>query len=186
MTMATKQEILKEKLADYLAADKAGKGEILDQIKAVTEMNRKAVIRRLNELQMRRGPIVDHRGRPERYGLRVTLALKELWQIANEICAERLHGQISEMVRILRRDKMWLYDQQTTGLLQLMSLGTMKNRIKEFVKSKGSGGKATTKPSDLKEIIPIRRGPWESPEPGFGEVGYSSPLRLVLKRRFCL
>jgi hypothetical protein len=168
--MATKQEILKEKLADYLAADKAGKGDILDQITAVTQMNRKAIIRRLNELQMQDGPIVDHRGRPEVYGMRVTVALKELWEVANEICAERLHGQVSELVRIFKRDKMWQHGEQTTKLLLLMSMGTMKNRIKEFPKSKGSGGKTTTKPSGLKEIIPIRRGPWDNPEPGFGEV----------------
>jgi hypothetical protein len=170
MTMATKQEILKEKLADYLAADKTGKGEILSQIIGITGMNRKAVIRRLNELQMRRGPIVDHRGRPEVYDMRVTVALKELWETVNEICAERLHDQVVELVRVLKRDKMWQHGQRTTELLQLMSLGTMKNRIKEFTKSKGSGGKSSTKPSDLKEIIPIRRGPWDNPEPGFGEI----------------
>lgn len=170
MTMATKQEILKEKLEEYLKADKAGKGIVLDQIIGITGMNRKAVIRRLNELQMRRGPSVDNRGRPEVYDMRVTVALKELWEIANEICAERLHGQITELVRVLKRDKMWQHGQETTELLQLMSLGTVKNRIKEFAKSKGSGGKTTTKPSDLKEIIPIRRGPWDNPDPGFGEV----------------
>lgn len=170
MTMATKQEILKEKLEEYLKADKAGKGSILDQIIGVTGMNRKAAIRRLNELQMRRGPTLDRRGRPEIYDMRVTVALKELWEISNEICAERLHGQIAELVSILKRDKMWQHGEQATQLLLTMSLGTMKNRIKDFAKSKGSGGKTTTKPSDLKEIIPIRRGPWDNPEPGFGEV----------------
>lgn len=170
MTMATKQEILKEKLADYLAADKAGKGRILEQIISVTKMNRKAVIRRLNELQVRRGPIVDGRGRPEVYGMRVTVALNDIWQTLNEICAERLHEQVAETVSVLRRDSLWNHDDSTTALLLGMSLGTMKNRIKDFAKAKGSGGKATTKPSDLKEIIPIRRGPWENPDPGFGEV----------------
>ena len=170
MTMATKQEILKEKLEEYLKADKAGKGQVLDQIIGITRMNRKSVIRRLNELQMQDGPIVDNRGRPEVYDMRVTVALKELWEIANEICAERLHGQIAELVRVLKRDKMWTHPEPTTQLLLTMSLGTMKNRIKEFAKSKGSGGKTATKPSDLKEIIPIRRGPWNNPDPGFGEV----------------
>ena len=170
MTMATKQEILKEKLADYLAADKAGKGKVLDDIISVTKMNRKAVIRRLNELQMRRGTIVDHRGRPEVYGMRVTAALKEIWQIVNEICAERLHEQLGELIKVLKRDKMWQHGEQATKLLLSMSLGTMKNRIKEFAKAKGSGGKTVTKPSDLKEIIPIRRGPWDNPDPGNGEV----------------
>jgi metal-dependent amidase/aminoacylase/carboxypeptidase family protein len=51
-----------------------------------------------------------------------------------------------------------------------MSLGTMKNRIADFARIKSRGGRGSTKPSDLREIIPIRRGPWENPEPGFGEV----------------
>ena len=170
MTMATKQEILKEKLEEYLQADKAGKGKMLDQIIGITGMNRKSVIRRLNKLQMRGGPTADNRGRPEVYGVHITLALKELWEITNEICAERLHGQIAELVRVLKRDKMWSHSDQTTELLLVMSLGTIKNRIKDFAKAKGSGGKTTTKPSGLKEIIPIRRGPWDNPDPGFGEV----------------
>jgi uncharacterized protein (UPF0297 family) len=52
-----------------------------------------------------------------------------------------------------------------------MSMGTMKNRIREFTRTTyESKGKGSTKPSGLKEIIPIRRGPWENPAPGFGEV----------------
>ena len=82
MTMATKQEILKEKLEEYLMADKAGKGLILDQIEAVSRMNRKAIIRRLRRLQLK-PRVVDHRGRPEFYDMRVTIALKEVWDIAN-------------------------------------------------------------------------------------------------------
>lgn len=164
MTMATKQEILKEKLEEYLRADKAGKGEILNQIAAVSRMNRKAIIRRLKRLQLK--PLVtDRRGRPEFYDMRVTIALKELWQIANEICAERLHPLVAEYVAVLKRDRMWDHDEVSTQKLKQMSLGTMKDRIAAFAKTKARGGKRTTKPSDLREIIPIRRGPWENPEP---------------------
>lgn len=169
MTMATKQEILKEKLEEYLNANKAGKGKILDQIKAVTRMNRKAIIRRLKRLQLK-PEVTDHRGRPEVYDMRVTLALKEIWETVNEICAERLHPMISEHVTVLKRDKMWEHDEITTQKLYLMSLGTMKDRIAKFVKTKARGGKGSTKPSDLREIIPIRRGPWKNPYPGYGEV----------------
>ena len=66
---------------------------------------------------------------------------------------------------------MWHHDEQATGLLLEMSLGTMKNRIGGFRKVSGRHrGKSTTKPGSLKEIIPIRRGPWENPRPGFGEI----------------
>lgn len=170
MTMATKQEILKEKLGEYLKADKAGKGRILDQIQGITGMNRKAIIRRLGVLRRGRVPSDERRGRKEVYGMRVTLALKEVWEIASEICGERLHTMISEYVDILTRDRMWNHDSQTTELLLEMSLGTMKDRILEFQKTKPKKGRGTTKPSDLKELVPIRRGPWENPVPGFGEI----------------
>jgi hypothetical protein len=100
----------------------------------------------------------------------VTAALKELWEFSGRICAERLHPIISEYVRILSRDTMWPYSDLITGLLCGMSLGTVKNRIETFERVKSGGGRGTTKPSHLKEIIPIRRGPWENPRPGFGEV----------------
>jgi len=92
--MATKQEILKEKLGEYLQADKVFKGLILDQIQGVTRMNRKAIIRRLWALQRGRVPSTERRGRKEVYDMRVILALKEIWEIANAICAERLHSVI--------------------------------------------------------------------------------------------
>ncbi|TAL47180.1 MAG: hypothetical protein EPN89_08975 [Methylovulum sp.] len=167
--MATKQEILKEKLEEYLQADKAGKGLILNQVEAVSRMNRKAIIRRFRRLQLR-PRVTDHRGRPEVYDMRVTLALKEVWQIANEICAERLHPMIAEYISVLKRDQMWGHDQMATQKLCVMSLGTMKDRIAEFAKSKARGGRSATKPTDLREIIPIRRGPWKNPDPGYGEV----------------
>ena len=170
MTMATKQEILKEKLTEYLRADRRGKGFILDQIQGVTRMNRKAIIRRLGALQRGSVPSQERRGRKEVYHMRVTLALQELWEIMNEICAERLHPVVDEYVDILKRDGMWEHDEHTTELLVKMSLGTMKDRIATFQKTKPRKGRSATKPSDLKEIIPIRRGPWDSPAPGFGEV----------------
>ena len=46
----------------------------------------------------------------------------------------------------------------------------MKDRIAGFKKARHPRGKSTTKPSQLKEIIPIRRGPWNNPAPGFGEI----------------
>jgi hypothetical protein len=65
---------------------------------------------------------------------------------------------------------MWKHDEDSTRLLLKVSLGTFKNRIAGFENIKKRGGRGTTKPSNLKEIIPIRRGPWDNPPPGKGEV----------------
>ena len=185
MTTTTKQEIFKEKLQEYLTADREGKGQILDAVCSITKVERKSVIRRFRTLQMRPRSWQERRGRKVIYHHRTTAALKEVWEAANRICAERLHPVISEYVRILKRDQMWKHDEEATLLLLQVSLGTCKNRIAEFENIKCRGGRGTTKPSNLKEIIPIRRGPWENPLPGWGEVDTVAHCGSTIAGDFC-
>lgn len=169
--MATKQEVFKEHLSKYLKAPKQEKTIILNGLSQALGMHRKSVIRALKREQLK-NPLRRKKkaGRPSLYTPDVVAALKEVREIAGAICAERLHGIVGEYVRILQRDQMWHHGKTTTEKLLRMSEGTMKNRIGRFVRIKAGGGRGTTKPSDLKEIIPIRRGPWEHPLPGFGEI----------------
>lgn len=169
--MATRKEVFREHLQQYLEASKQEKGEILDGLEKTLKMHRKAVVRSLNR-EMRRDTSTQHKkpGRRVVYDKRVTVALKQIWKISGEICAERLHDILGEYVRILTHDKMWTHDRVTTEMLCAMSMGTMKARIRGFSRSTAGKGISTTKPSNLKEIIPVRRGPWEDPEPGFGEI----------------
>lgn len=170
MNMVTKQEIFKEKLQAYLQASKEEKGRILDAVCSITGVHRKAAIRRLKTLQFRPHHWKSRRGRKCVYGHSLISLIRELWDASGRICAERLHPIIPEYIRVLKRDEMWQYDEERTALLLRMSLGTLKNRIETFERIKKGGGRGTTKPSHLKEIIPIRRGPWENPPPGKGEI----------------
>lgn len=168
--MRTKQELFKDKLAEYLTASTQEKGRILDLICGVTKVHRKAAIRRFRTLQMQDRYLPEKRGRPTIYGPAIRAALKEVWEDAHQICAERLHPIVVEYVSILRRDKMWSHNQEVTDPLLTMSLGTMKKQVETFPHFKDGRGRGATKPSDLKEIIPVRRGPWKNPHPGYGEV----------------
>lgn len=171
MTMITKQQILKDKLGEYLKADREDKGILLDNLESVTGFARKAIIRRLKGIQLSDPAKADDRGRKEVYGPRVTEALKEIWSLFHQLCAERLHPLLPEYVKVLKQTKAWDYSDTVTKLLLQMSLATAKRRISNFLKIKGQRkGKGTTKPTSLKEIIPIRRGPWDNPPAGKGEV----------------
>lgn len=170
MTMATKQDIINEHRTAYRKGDKQEKGRILDVIASITGLQRKAIIQRFRRPERPRGS-GKRRGGCRIYGPDVTAALREIWQLENEICGERLKPQIAECVRVLSRDGMWAHDALATRKLLEMSQGTAKRRIASFEKAKGRRrGRSATKPTDLKEIIPIRRGPWQNPDPGFGEV----------------
>ncbi len=172
MTMGAKTEVLVEALAEYLKASKELKSEILDRLAKTLRMHRKAIIRRLKTLQLRNEGVNwnDKRGRSVYYTPDVTAALKELWDIAHGMCAERMHPQINAYLNPLIRDAMWKHSNEATGKLRAMSMGTMKERISHFDKVVRGGGRSMTKPSSLKELIPVRRGPWHNPDPGFGEI----------------
>ena len=186
MTMGAKTEVLQEALAEYLAASKELKGVILDRLEKTVRMHRKAIVRRLGVLQLRAEGINWHerRGRPPEYGKDVTAALRDCWEIGHGMCAERLHAAISEFVEILTRDKMWKHTQETTKKLLRMSIGTMKERLSHFDRVMRGGGRSLTKPSHLKEIIPVRRGPWKDTVPGQGEVDSVAHCGCVLEGRF--
>lgn len=172
MTMGAKTEVLQEALTEYCAGTREMKTVILDRLVKVTKMHRKSIVRRLKKLQLRAENInwFEHRGRPVVYGKDVTAALRELWEIGHEMCAERLHEVIGEYVDILIRDHEWKHNDVVTHRLRRMSVGTMKNRLSKFDRVQRGGGRSMTKPSHLKEIIPVRRGPWKDPDPGCGEI----------------
>ena len=171
MTMATKHEVIREFLEQYLIGNKQVKGKILDHLEVVVKMRRKSLIRRFGVLQKRNSQYFsDGRGRPLYYTPDCVCALKEIWEISEFLCGERLHPILSEYVCILKRDKMWNHSDVATGKLLGMSMGTMKDKIGLFEKVVSGGGRCLTKPSDLKEVIPVRRGPWNNPLPGHGEI----------------
>lgn len=170
--MGAKKEVLEDALAEYLRASRHEKSKILDRLKKTVHMHRKAIIRRLKTLQLRKVGVnwSDARGRSLYYTPDVTAALKDLWDISHGMCAERLHTQIGAYLNPLIRDGDWKHSDDATGKLRAMSLGTMKERISHFDKVVRGGGRSMTKPSSLKELIPVRRGPWQNPPPGFGEI----------------
>lgn len=171
MTMHTKHQVLQANLQRYLKASKPEKTAMLTEWGIVLTMHRKSMIRCLKRIQMNiPGHVVKRRGRKERYGPAVTVALKELWEMSHELCAERLHPIIAEYIRILRRDLMWNHAKDTTTLVLKMSLGTMKNRITRFRSSQRTQRNSTTKAGQLITEIPLRTGPWDHPQPGFGEI----------------
>ena len=169
--MATKNEIFSEHKVQYFAGNKFEKGAILDRVCAVTGMARKAAIRKFARLQRRDGARTERRGRNAYYTPDTTAALKQLWEAGNRVCGELLHPQISEYVQILTRDRMWHHDAVTTAKLLRMSERTVKRRVGNFVRiRRGNRGLSGTKPSNLKQLIPVFTGPWEGKPPGYGQI----------------
>ena len=167
--MATKEDIFAEHLPAWREArkDREKRGEIIGHICFVTGMHRNSVSRKFRAIQMRDPSHVERRGRHTLYTPDVTAALKEVWDVGDEACGELLHPQIREYVSILKRDKMWQHSDEATEKLLLMSEHTVRRRVAVFEKERGvRKGLSSTKPSALKAIIPIFKGPWKDLPPG--------------------
>lgn len=169
--METTVEIFERYGKEYWAGNKGRKTEILDRVSHVTQMHRKAAIRKFRTLQMRDPAHTEGRGRHTYYAPDVTAALKDVWEAGGEVCGELLHPMIGEYVRALRRDRMWRHGDEATEKLLSMSEATVKRRVGCFRKiRRRKHGITTTKPSHIKHLVPIFIGPWEDKPPGFGQI----------------
>ena len=173
MTMATKQDIFEEHLPAWRAArgDKRKRGEIIGHLCFVTGIHRNSISRKFRAIQMRDPSHEELRGRRTLYTPDVTAALREVWDVGDEACGELLHPQIKEYVLILKRDIMWRHSVEATEKLLLMSEHTVRRRVAVFEKERGTRkGLSSTKPSSLKTIIPIFKGPWKDLPPGHKQI----------------
>lgn len=167
--------IIEEKQAAYaLARSVAEKSAIVDGIVLVSGMHRKAVIRALGRMKhrsVRHTAVPAMLGRPKKYTTECEAALAFVWTQYNYPSAERLEPQISEAVRIFRRDGIWSYSPVATEQLLGMSLGAMKVRTTRMAKQRGLlRGVSTTRRSDLLRSVPVFHGSWKSKGPGHGQI----------------
>jgi hypothetical protein len=172
MTMATKNEIFREFFEEYINADRGRKGEILDHITKTTKMWRESVIRRFKRMQFFEPHSKKKPGRKVYYTKDVDDALYDIWEAGNRACGELLCSIIGEYVSILQRDKMWRHGDEATGKLLSMAKRTVRRRIEKLREKYGDSlrGRSSTKPSHLKSIIPIFKGPWDDLPPGHGQI----------------
>ena len=171
MNMATKNDIFKRKSKEYRQANKVRKGEILDAVCEVSGLTRKGAIKRFKRLQLTPKSKQSRAGRPTIYTKDVVKALFDVWQASNQLCGELLHPMIREYVSCMIRDNQWSHGDIATGKLMAMSKGTVKRLTKKLRQKHGiNKGKSLTKPSQLKTIIPIFKGPWDKLPPGEGQI----------------
>lgn len=183
-------EIMREQMHDYRMGDKAKRGEILDLLESVLHRPRKSLIRSMNNLlnrqanKKRRSGKNPHTfnqasnrtlprkpGRPLKYSAEAEAALFYIWEAYNCPCAERLHPEMTEAMRIFIRDGEWDFSQEATRQLQEMSLGSMRRRLVKFAHEKGlMRGFSTTRSSELLNAVPIFHGDWGNKPLGYGQI----------------
>ena len=169
--MATKQEVLRAHLKDWLATKQYGKErrKLRDQLAQTIQIHRNSVGRAMRRLQRTPRVRTETRGRPRVYIKEVDTALYELWDAMEKPCAEILRPAIDTYIKSFVRNERWQYGTHTEALVKGMSIGSIKTRIAGWRQKEGiKRGYSTTRTSPLKEIIPIRKShTWKNLPPGY-------------------
>ena len=172
MTMKTNDQIFQEHLSDWqkAKADKKKRGEITRHIVFATKCHSKSVARTFKRLQLHDKAQKDKRGRPRYYDMAVVTALRDVWEVGDRGCGELIHPMIRQYVAIPKKDNQWKQDDEATGKLHAIGKRTAKRHVAKFKREDGvrKKGLSGTSPSALKNIIPIRKGPWINTKPGDG------------------
>lgn len=172
MKRATIKTIFEEQLPKYHQADVRTKSMVLDHVVAVTGIDRKSAIRAFGRLKKHPGGKSPPRlGRPVQYTAETEVALAFIWEQYDYPCAERLHPDVTEAIRIFKRDGMWRYGDRATGQLLGMSLGSMKSRCTALAKTRGLlRGQSTTRSGELLRSVPVFFGSWKDKVAGHGQI----------------
>jgi hypothetical protein len=170
MSQRSKRELIAAIRPRYLKANKAGKGQILDELMANAGYHRKYAIRALNHKPKPKG--LKRPGRRKVYRGEVVQALEQIWEICGRICSKRLKPFLPEIVTVLERCRELCLSPETKVLLLAMSPATIDRCLKKVRFTSPQRGISTTKPGALlKAAIPIRTfTPWEEEHPGFLEI----------------
>jgi hypothetical protein len=155
----------------YLAASRAEKGQLLDEVVAVTGLHRKAAIRLLRRVPAAR-PARPRAGRPRVYGPAVAAAAAVLWQATGHIGPHRLHPFVPELLDRLTRDGELTLPPEIDKLVRHLSPATLGRLLAPARATRPPRALSTTRVGTwLRHDIPIRTfTDWDDAGPGFLEI----------------
>jgi hypothetical protein len=169
MTIDERLKYLRAMKKRYIKASRPEKGRLLDEMKAVTGMHRKSLIRHMNG-SLERKPRCRQRG--ESYGPEVDDALRVIHESLDHICADRLTPNLVWMARHLATHGELETTPSLLEQLGQVSISTVKRRLQRITQDqprlpRRRGHKRT---SEQLRAVPMVRIPWNEQEPGHVEV----------------
>lgn len=170
MTIEERRKYLYEMWERYRNANRKGKGKLLDEMETVSGMHRKAIIRILTGRLSRkkrlreRGPI---------YGAAVADAVRVIARSLDYPCAERLKPVLGWTAKHLIKHGELGIGEETLKKLEAISVSTLKRMLMKIGRTDQK--LAYRKPprakrTHLRKAYPMRRIPYDIPEPGHFEI----------------
>lgn len=167
MTIHERRKYLRMMKRRYDQADKMTKGQLLDEMEAVTGMHRKSLVRSMNgslESKPRR------RERGKTYGPDIDDALRVMDESFDGICAERITPNLAWMARHLDRHGELRVTPGLLDQLESISISTVRRRLNRIRQDQPRlRRRKPTRQRGFVQHIPMLRLPWDLAEPGHFE-----------------
>jgi transposase InsO family protein len=169
MTLTERRKYLARMQPRYLLADRPTRGQLLDEMMAVTGLHRKSLLRLLNAPSLARRPRTTPRSRT--YGAAVEDALRLIWETLDYLCAERLTPVlVSTAQQLAQHGELGLTDALLDQLGHI-SRASVQRRLARFSQDTPRlPRKGPEQANRVAKAIPIRRIAWDEAEPGHFEV----------------
>jgi len=167
MTIDERRKYLRTMRKRYVKAGRKERGQLLDEMQAVTGMHRKALVRLMNGPLVRK-PRVKQRG--NRYGPEVDDALRVIAESLDYVCAERLTPNLVWMAQHLdTHGEMGTTPELLQDLGQI-SLSTVRRRLDRIRQDQPRlPRKGPERANQAARDVPMRRIPWNEQQPGHFE-----------------
>ena len=175
LTMKERKAVTQKMQERYRRARKKQKGQLLDELVALTGYNRWYAVGLLRgQAPPPQRPTAPRRPRqrPRIYDAAVLAALKPVWMIMDCICGKRLVAVLPEIVRVLERHGELELVASTREKLLTISAASIDRLLAPERRQLQLRGRAGTKPGTLlRQQIPIRTfAEWDQSRPGFVEI----------------
>ncbi len=167
MNIDERRTYLRKMRKRYVKAAKTGKGQLLNEMEAVTELHRKSLLRLMNG-SLERQPRQRQRGRT--YESDVEYALSVIAESWDYLCADRLTPNLVWMANHLATHDELQLSTLLLEKLDQISISTVKRILARTPRDKPRlprGGPRRI--NRLTQDIPMKRIPWNEQQPGHCE-----------------
>lgn len=167
MTIDERRKYLRKMKKRYQQAKRQERGRLLDEMQAVTELDRKTLIR-LMKGSLERKPRGKQRG--QSYGPEVDDALRVIAESLDHVCAERLTPNLVWIAKHLDAHGELEVTPQLLQKLGQVSIATVRRRLERMGQDQPRlPRKGPERANQVTRDIPMKRIPWDEAEPGHFE-----------------
>lgn len=168
MNVNERRKYLRVQRGRYLAANRTGRGQLLDEMEQVTRLDRKTLIRLMQHDPIRR-PRQRQRGRT--YGSAVEDAIRVVAESLDYICADRLTPALASTAVLLAEHGELRVSDELVDKLECISVSTVKRILAHLGRDERRlPRRGPERATQVMREIPTRRIPWDVEAPGHLEV----------------